>query len=208
MTEPLTPDLPPNVGVADYFDLHPEEAGSILMAKTPDVLVLARCIGAPKTARYFAARLHAKVTEKMIKTLKSKVTRGVLLVTREELERAALSHPVTAAIYSRDPSLCDPESYRTSIVRRPSHEKEKQAPVARRVKKATTHSTTKEAKSATGPPSAVEKPIEEKEQDPPTRDTDKGAAKAPPSAAMTQEEIEENLQLLDADDQADDEINS
>lgn len=76
------------------------------------------------------------------------------------------------------------------------------------VEETTTHSTTKEANSATGTPPPIEKPIEEKEQDPPTRGIGKGAAKARPSAVMTQEEVEESLRLLDADDQADDEINS
>ncbi|MEI7910354.1 MAG: hypothetical protein WCK77_12015 [Verrucomicrobiota bacterium] len=115
------PELPPapyvlvNVGVADYFDNHPEDVASILVAKAPDVLVLARCIGAPKTARYFEERLNCKVTERMIKTLKLKVAKDIILVTREELETAARSHPATAARMAREPSLCDPQSYRAAI---------------------------------------------------------------------------------------------
>lgn len=65
------------VGVADYFNSHPEEAASILGVKAPDVLMLARCIGAPKAANYFAGRLKCKVTEKMIKTIKSKVAKDI-----------------------------------------------------------------------------------------------------------------------------------
>jgi hypothetical protein len=114
-----------DVGVADYFNTHPEEAASILVAKAPDVLVLARCIGAPKTANYFAGRLKCRVTEKMIKTIKSKVAKDIILVTREELEAAARSHPITAARMAREPSLCDPQHYKTSIKAEPEdHEVE------------------------------------------------------------------------------------
>ncbi len=104
-----------NVGVADYFDTHPEDVASILVAKAPDVLVLSRCIGAPKTASYFEERLKCKVTERMIKTIKTKVAKDTILVTREELETAARSHPTTAARMAREPSLCDPQRYRAAI---------------------------------------------------------------------------------------------
>lgn len=107
-----------DVGVADYFNSHPEDAASILVAKAPDVLVLSHCVGAPKTARYFAKSLGCKVTEKMIKTIKIKVAKDILLVTREELEAAALSHPVTAARMARTPSLCDPQWYRSATQRK------------------------------------------------------------------------------------------
>lgn len=134
------------VGVADYFNRHPEEAASILVAKAPDVLVLARCIGAPKTAAYFAERLKCKVTEKMIKTIKSKVAKDIILVTREELEAAALSHPITAARMAREPSLCDPQHYKTSIKSEPEdHEMEAAAKKAAVKKTATKKAAAKKA---------------------------------------------------------------
>lgn len=134
------------VGVADYFNRHPEEAASILVAKAPDVLVLARCIGAPKTANYFAERLKCKVTEKMIKTIKSKVAKDVILVTRKELEAAALSHPITAARMAREPSLCDPQHYKTFIKSKPEdHEMETSAKKATVKKTATKKAAAKKS---------------------------------------------------------------
>lgn len=166
-SEPVVLD----VGVADYFDRHPEEAVSILVARAPDVLVLSRCIGAPKTAGYFADRLKCKVTEKMIKTIKTKVRKEIILVTREELEAAARSHPTTAARMAREPSLCDPQHYRTSI--QPAEENETETDDGKQAaaKKAAARSKkTAEAKNPGTPdepktPTALESPTK---PEPPT----------------------------------------
>lgn len=85
------------------------------------MLVLAHCIGAPKTANYFAGRLKCKVTEKMIKTIKSKVAKDIILVTREELEAAARSHPVTAARMAREAAALAPLE---GVLHLPSEEEE------------------------------------------------------------------------------------
>lgn len=87
----------------------------MLIALAADILILARCEGAPETARYFSDRLKLSVTEKMIKGIKAKAAKGDIIVTREELEEAAMSHPIPAARMKREPSLCDPQQYRPAF---------------------------------------------------------------------------------------------
>ena len=103
------------VGVADYYNRKVVKASSMLAACVPDVLIIAYCEGAPEAARYFAERLGVEVTEKMIKTVKSKVRRSILKVTHEQLVAAAQSHPHTAARLLSDPSMADPQSYGAPI---------------------------------------------------------------------------------------------
>lgn len=143
MTAPSAPDPNPDPGVADYYNRKPKRATSRLVALAPDVLLLAHCEGAPETARYFAERLEAKVTVKMIKTIKDKVGRGTLIVTGEELEKAALSHPITAARFAREPWLCDPQFYRAAIV--PEHYDGGSSPVKNPAKTASKKPVTKKA---------------------------------------------------------------
>ena len=127
------------VGVADYYRRKPKRSTSTLVALAPHVLLLARCEGAPETAKYFSERLGVNVTVKMVKTLKAKVARGALVVTREELEAAAMSHAITAARMIREPAICDPQHYRAAIT--PDEEK----PDADSVKKATVKAADKKA---------------------------------------------------------------
>lgn len=94
-------------GVADYFNGKPQKTRSVLIALAADILILARCEGAPATARYFSEKLNAPVTEKMIKIIKSKAAKGEIVVTKKELVNAAMSHPITAARVKREPSLCE-----------------------------------------------------------------------------------------------------
>ena len=95
----------PDPGVADYFDRHGPDVGSMLIARAPDVIILAKLKGAPATARYFSEMLRVTITEKQIKGIKLKVKTGRLRVTEEELIKAAKSHPTSAARLARDPSL-------------------------------------------------------------------------------------------------------
>lgn len=183
------------VGVADYFNSHPEEAASILVAKAPDVLVLARCIGAPKTANYFAGRLKCKVTEKMIKTIKSKVAKEIILVTREELEAAARSHPITAARMAREPSLCDPQHYKTSI----KPELEDHEVEAGAAKKAAVKKTS--AKKASAKKAAAERSKKPTESKLPKTGTPSIVGNAEPPRGMQQivddDEAAENARLME-----------
>ena len=95
----------PDPGVADYFDRHALDVRSMLIARAPDVIILAKLKGAPATARYFSEMLRVTITEKQIKGIKLKVKTGRLRVTEEELIKAAKSHPTSAARLARDPSL-------------------------------------------------------------------------------------------------------
>ena len=92
-------------GVADYFERHGIDVGSMLIARAPDVIILARLKGAPKTAGYFSEILKEAVTEKHIKGIKLGVKTRRIHVTEEELINAAQSHPTSAARLLRDPSL-------------------------------------------------------------------------------------------------------
>ena len=84
--EPENPDS----GVADYFERHGIDVGSMLIARAPDVIILARLKGAPKTAGYFSEILKVAVTEKHIKGIKLGVKTRRIHVTEEELINAAL----------------------------------------------------------------------------------------------------------------------
>lgn len=92
-------------GVADYFERRGIDVGSMLIAKAPDVIILAKLKGAPETARYFSEMFKVAVTEKHIKGIKLRVKTGRIRVTEEELINAAQSHPTSAARLVRDPSL-------------------------------------------------------------------------------------------------------
>jgi hypothetical protein len=94
-------------GVADYFNAKPQKPRSVLIAMAADIIILSRCEGAPATARYFAQKLNFPVTEKMIKSIKSKAAKGEIVVTKDELVTAAMSHPITAARVKREPYLCE-----------------------------------------------------------------------------------------------------
>lgn len=108
----------PDPGVADYFDRHALDVHSMLIARVPDVIILAKLKGAPETARYFSKMLGVTITEKQIKGIKLKVKTGKLRVTEEELIKAAKSHPTSAARLARDPSLAmiDPKQSTTKVV--------------------------------------------------------------------------------------------
>lgn len=94
-----------NPGVADYFERHALDVRSMLIARAPDVIILAKLKGAPETARYFSEILGVTITEKQIKGIKLNVKSGRLRVTEEELIKAAQSHPISAARLAHDPSL-------------------------------------------------------------------------------------------------------
>lgn len=139
-----------DVGVADYYSRKPKRSTGTLVALAPHVLLLARCEGAPETAKYFAERLGVNVTERMIKTLKTKVAQGLIVVTRGELEAAALSHPITAARMIREPAICDPQHYRAAITPEPeTHEVEMKKASVRKAaaKKATARKVEKKAEA-------------------------------------------------------------
>lgn len=119
MAKPNTPQTPGTPGVADYFNGRPVKTRSILIALAADILILARCEGAPATARYFTSKLNLPVSEKMIKIIKAKAAKGEIIVTREDLEKAAMAHPISAARMHREPSLCDPQCYRSVFPGKP-----------------------------------------------------------------------------------------
>lgn len=196
-----------DVGVADYYRRKPKRSTSTLVALAPHVLLLARCEGAPETARYFSERLKVNVTEKMVKTLKYKVSRGLLVVTREELEAAALSHPITAARMIREPAICDPQHYRAAIT--PEAEDEDAAEVKKTsvkkaakkaaAKKSVARSTkTAEAKTTNTPAAQAELPpptpvaVGKPSPLPPARNGAKGLV-----PIVSDEEAEENNRLLE-----------
>jgi hypothetical protein len=179
------------IGVADFFENEEITAASNLVAKAPDVLVISFCVGAPKTAKYFAKRLRKKVTEKMIKTLKYKVAIGILSVAREELEAAARSHPITAARMLREPAMCDPHYYRatTSANQEPVVTKvAKTATISRRAAKKVARLADNKKTPTTPQPPTVKKIIQPS-----------GQAEDLP----TPKEIEEISALLNADDEQD-----
>ena len=180
----------PDPGVADYFDRHPLDVRSMLIARAPDVIILAKLKGAPATARYFSEILRANVTEKQIKAIKLKVKTGRLRVTEEELIKAAQSHPASAARLARDPSLAmiDPKHPTT--------------------KAATTGVPTAEIKAVGGhppinpvppPPFAAENASAGQPSD--HRSADQ-ARSASPSVTLSAEQGREALALFDAADEA------
>lgn len=188
----MNTELPSSeIGVADFFENEETSAASDLIAKAPDVLVISYCVGAPKTAKYFAKRLRKKVTEKMIKTLKFKVSINNLSVTREELEKAALSHPVTAARMLREPAMCDPHYYCAIITANPEPDVTKVAKTAtinkREAKKAARLIDNRTTPTTPQPPTAkkIFQPSGQAEDLPTTK------------------EIEEISALLNADDEED-----
>jgi hypothetical protein len=203
MYSPSNDSSPADFGVADYFNSHPEEVTSILIAKAPDVLVLAHCIGAPKTAKYFESRLKCKVTEKMIKGIKSRMAMDIIVVTREELEAAALSHPITAARRVREPYMCDPKHYRAANASEPEQEKIEDG--------SENNSAAEEAGQPTKKKKGTEKkmPNGEKEEKPnlgATQNTKKteeaftGVETKSDPKLLTDQEMQQAAALLDADD--------
>ena len=187
----MNSELSSEIGVADFFDNEETTAGGDLIEKAPHVLVISFCVGAPKTAEYFAKRLGKKVTEKMIKTVKYKMSMGFISVTREELERAALSHPKTAARMLREPAVCDPHYYRASTTAKPEKNVNKDAKTTtitrRAAKKAARLIDNKKAPPAS-PPLTEKKIIQPGSN-----------AEDLPSLA----EIEEIKSMLDFDDEED-----
>lgn len=181
----------PDPGVADYFDRHPLDVRSMLIARAPDVIILAKLKGAPETARYFSKMLGVTITEKQIKGIKLKVKSGRLRVTEEELIKAAQSHPASAARLVRDPSLAMID---------PKHPTTKAAatgiPTAEIKEVAEEHS----AKPAP-PPSPVAAENASAVQPPDHRPVDHDRSASPPST-LTAEQGREALALFDAADEA------
>ena len=112
MSQEIETENPTNAGVADYFESIGADSGIMLIAKAPDVIILAKIIGAPRAAHYFSKAFGLKVTEKQIKGIKAKVASGRFTVTKEELILAANSHPISAARLLREPSIAEPGTYR------------------------------------------------------------------------------------------------
>jgi hypothetical protein len=196
-TEPTT-----SPGVADYYNRRPpKRATSRLVALAPHVLILARCEGAPEAARYFQETLGAKVTERMIKTIKNKVARGTLLVTREELEKAAMSHPTSAARLAREPSLCDPQHYRAANTPG-SDDEDEHPPIVKRANN-TAHKPPNKKAITTTETQPVKKPEVVEEQTPMISPQAKTPSTEQNKDFLTQDEVENIHRLLDADDEDD-----
>jgi hypothetical protein len=149
-----------SAGVVDYYSrIKPKRATSRLVALAPDVLVIAYCEGAPEAAMYFEKFLECKVTERMIKTIKANVAKKKILVTCEELKKAALSHPITAARLAREPALCDPQHYFRATAPKPEEKKiDLKVTKTAAVKKAVRSAPKSGNDSLTGKPSIFEKP--------------------------------------------------
>jgi hypothetical protein len=180
----------PDPGVADYFERHGPDVGSMLIARAPDVIILAKLKGAPATARYFSEIIRANITEKQIKGIKLKVKTGRLRVTEEELIKAAQSHPASAARLARDPSLAmiDPKHPTTKVAATG-------IPTAEIKEVAEVHFTN----PAPPPPFAAEnasavQPLDHRPVD--------HARSASPSATLSAEQEREALARFDAADEA------
>ena len=180
----------PDPGVADYFDRHALDVRSMLIARAPDVIILAKLKGAPETARYFSKMLGVTITEKQIKGIKLKVKTGRLRVTEEELINAAKSHPASAARLMRDPSLAmiDPKHPTTKAAATgiPTAEIKQVAEVP-------------SANPAPQPPVAAENAIAGQSSD--HRSAVNGRSASPPST-LTAEQEREALARFDAADEA------
>lgn len=187
----------PDVGVGDYYkNRKPKRATGRLVALAPHVLVIAYCEGAPEAALYFAERLECKVTERMIKTIKAKVAKKIVHVTREDLEEAACSHPITAARMAREPAMCDPQHYRADIPSEPAQEKIKTSNRKDSVKKKPVGKPTEE-------PNPTEKENQKK-----TAEASTGTDTKSDSKHLTDEEMREAEALLAADDADDEDLYS
>ncbi|MEI6606323.1 MAG: hypothetical protein WCP35_13515 [Verrucomicrobiota bacterium] len=179
----------PDPGVADYFERHGIDVGSMLIARAPDVIILARLKGAPKTAGYFSEILKVAVTEKHIKGIKLGVKTRRIHVTEEELINAALSHPTSAARLLRDPSLAmiDPrQPGRKSATTRVPNKKVKQGAGENPVKRTVPHPLATDA--------VVSRPMEE-------RPASAGPSASHPSTLSSEKE-RTAMDLFDAADEA------
>lgn len=165
-------------GVADYYNRMPVKAASRLVARVPDVLILARCEGAPETALYFTERFGVEVTEKMIRTIKGKVRKKTLHVTHEELLAAANSHSISAARLLREPSIADPAYYNGDM-------ESKQPPITQPSKKKTAEEKKTERKKIEPPITPIPDP--EKTVDLGTGSSEKNGISPDPTVAKNPE---------------------
>lgn len=193
-----------SVGVADYYSRKPTRPTSRLVALAPDLLLIAHCEGAPEAASYFTERLECEVTERMIKTVKTKVALSKLLITREELEKAAMSHPTMEARVAREPWLCDPQFYCAAITPE-QDEVDLGANKKAATKKAAQVSKAKDIERKK--PSEKPKPIAKKNSMK-TVELPTGVSSNPDQKHLTDEEIQKASALMDADDEEDKELYS
>jgi hypothetical protein len=83
---------------------------STLVPFVAEIVLMVRIGGTRRTAKFLSEELGHKMSRKPIETLMMKVNKGMLVVTQEDLERVATSHPLARKFVQKAPWLVDPQS--------------------------------------------------------------------------------------------------
>jgi hypothetical protein len=101
--------------VPEYCDAYMGHLQRTLVPLAAEVVLLVRMGGTRRTAQFLGEKLGKKMSRKPIETLMQKVKRGEIVVTQEELEAVALSHPLATRFVQKAPWILDPKSKETIV---------------------------------------------------------------------------------------------
>jgi len=83
---------------------------STLVPWVAEIVLMVRIGGTRRTAKFLGEELGRKMSRQPIETLMTRVKKGELVVTQEDLERVATSHPIARRFVQKAPWLVDPKS--------------------------------------------------------------------------------------------------
>lgn len=86
-----------------------------LVPMAAEVVLLTRMGGTRKVARFFSDFLGKKISRRPIETILKRVKKGEIIVTEEQIRRAASRHPMAQRFVEKAPWIVDPKSEATIV---------------------------------------------------------------------------------------------
>jgi len=93
-----------------FIDSNLKDLQSTLVPFVAEIFLMVKLGGTRKTAKFLSDELGRKMSRTPIETLMTRVRKGELVVTQEDLERAATSHPLARKFVQKAPWITDPQS--------------------------------------------------------------------------------------------------
>ncbi len=98
-----------------FCDNYKSELRGTLLPFAAEVYLLSKIGGTRRTAEHFSRLLGRKLSRKPVINILSKIRRGEINVTQEDVLRAANKHPISARFVRTAPWLTDPKSKQTLV---------------------------------------------------------------------------------------------